>query len=124
MGVDNRTRTERFKKLVSLFLASEGIPNEPRPYLLSRRQKLEIDLTPGHIQGIPRVLVNAQAERQFRPSDQVARAKAEAAEDDVEFYFTVQHRQGMTDPADALVFTDLRTLAALLVELKNLRAAS
>jgi hypothetical protein len=118
----NRARNATFQRIVSLFLRSKGIENVPRPYHVRQSQRPFLDLTPGHIQGVPNVLINTRCAENYQPTEQVRRARAEAEEGDLIFYFSVIRSHGLTDPADALVVTDLRTLAAILPHLPQATA--
>lgn len=121
MGADNRSQSEQFKRLVSLWLAAHGVQNEPRPYLIRQSQKERGEAEGGHLWKIPDVLVNTRSEQRFLAGEQVEKARREAEEDGKPFYFSVQYRQAYTDPGDSLVFTDLRTLGRVLQALQRLR---
>lgn len=113
----NRTRAERFKQLMNLYLRSVGTPTHPAPYLLSRSQRADAPL--GSIWGLPDgVVIRTHAERGVLPGEQVSEVRKLAGND--RLAFVVQHRWGATDAADALVFTDARTLAAILRRLQRL----
>ena len=121
----NRATTLKYRQLITLWLTAElGIKLKPRPYVVSLAQAFSDDYQPGHVWGLEGIgvengiTINTHHERDYQPGQQVQRARADAESradagpDDI--YFSVQFRQGFSDPADSLVFTDLATLGRVL----------
>ena len=121
MALDKRSRSIRWRQLVTLWLAGEhDLKVKERPYVIRLAQQLEEGYKPSHITGLSSV-INAHAEREFMAGSQVDRARNDALMGEQETYFSVQLRQGRPIE-DALVFTDLHVLGIVLARLRRLEA--
>jgi len=123
MGGDQRSRTEKFRQLLSLWLAAEhDIRVSPAPYLERLSTVLSEDHEFGHLRGLPDFLINARnrAEGAYLPGEAVDEAKRDAASgaNPKSLSAAIQYRRGR-DLEDQLVFMNLATFAEILKRLEK-----
>lgn len=119
--MDNRTRSLKWRQLVGLWLGAEyGIKLKPRPYIVKLTEQMDEGFEQGHLLGLPNVLLNVSAEREYLPGQRLDNAKADAALGSKGLFFSIQRRQDRTDLGDSIVVTSLDCLGIILQRLSRL----
>ncbi|MFE6255135.1 hypothetical protein [Agromyces sp. NPDC057865] len=124
MGSDNRTRTERFRELVSLYLAAEfRIVTRRRPWRTPPAAQYQANPEfheLGDLRGIPDVALTVQARRTLNLTVGLDRAVEAARADRKSLGFLIQHRE-QRDTGEMYVVCTLDTLGRVLQRLERLQ---
>ncbi|QYF74137.1 hypothetical protein [Cryobacterium sp. PAMC25264] len=121
MSGDHRSRTEKYRQLLSLWLAAEhGIRVTPAPYVTKPSELLKEDHESGHLRGLDNFLLHVRTAVNFLPGEAVDEAKRDAAfgANPKPLSASIQFRRGR-DLEDQLVFMNLATLAEIIKRLER-----
>jgi len=121
MSGDHRTKTEKFRQLLSFWFAAEhGIRLTPAPYLERLSTVLSDDHESGHLRGLSDFCLHVRNAVNYLPGQAVDQAAHDAASgaNVKTLSASIQFRRGR-ELEDQLVFMNLATLAEIIKRLER-----